>query len=154
MAYNLNTLTVRKNEVIKADKIQFIIDNIRKLKSDISSIKTKINSLEGDIGDVSSSVGNINLQDIYDRLDNCMPKLTSSRTFDINWHSSMSKALPRLPSGGTWFCSIIYLGISLSQEKITEFGYDSTLRSGGWQIPNRIYGQEHVQIEGFAFRVD
>jgi len=35
MAYNLNTLTVRKSEIIKADKIQFIIDNLKKMSNDI-----------------------------------------------------------------------------------------------------------------------
>jgi len=46
MAFNINTLSLSKGEIIKNDKLNFLIDYVRQLNSKLTTLNNSVNSLD------------------------------------------------------------------------------------------------------------
>ncbi|MBQ3543891.1 MAG: hypothetical protein IJA34_02710 [Lachnospiraceae bacterium] len=46
MAFNISTLSLSKGELVKVDKLNFLIDYVRQLNSRLTTLNNSINSLD------------------------------------------------------------------------------------------------------------
>jgi len=98
MAYNISSLSIYRGETIKADKINFLIDYVRKLKSDVGSNSSSIGDMSSDLSRIFSELN---------RLSNKIEELKPKSATIIDLDGRLPK---RVPSGRNMnvSCYILY----------------------------------------------
>jgi len=100
MAFNINTLSLSKGELIKIDKLNFLIDYVRSLNSKIDSNQSQNNTKFNNISSQLSSI-NRKLDSLEDSILTLKPKPTTFKDLD--------GPLPvYLPRGGKWAYHCFY----------------------------------------------
>jgi len=127
MAFNISTLSVSRNEIIKADKINFLIDYVRSLKNSIDSIKTDISSIKSNYMEIPSS--------------NDIIEISSTKSV-------------KLPSGGKWLVDVLYIVSEfpdMAENHIA--GFYSGIKNGGSYINMLNTDANYTIVQGFALRL-
>ena len=142
IVFNISTLSLSKGELVKVDKLNFLIDYVRQLNSRLTTLNN-INSLDR-------------------KIDTLKPK--KATIVDLNGRLPI-----RVPSGGKWMYFVIYhvdpswAWAGEQQQYMPWLGYISY--GGNTDIVpwcSKIHestfltdgSYKHIYVEGFAWRVE
>jgi len=143
MSFNISTLSLSKGELVKVDKLNFLIDYVRQLNSRLTTLNNNINSLDR-------------------KIETLKPKKTT--IVDLNGRLPI-----RVPSGGKWMYFVIYHVDSswawpgehiqyAPYAGFISYGGNTDVVPGGSKIHDSTFltdgSYKHIYVEGFAWRVE